>query len=147
MIAKLRQLLNSEPSGDQPSSSDGLQVAAAALLVEVMVADRDVDSQEQRVIEEVLKTRFALSDSEVKELFAEAQSANREATCLYRFTRQINERYGAAERFQLVVELWRTAYADGQLDKYEEGTIRQICELIHVSHSDFIRAKHLAKDQ
>ncbi|MGS2723820.1 tellurite resistance TerB family protein [Porticoccus sp. GXU_MW_L64] len=147
MIAKLRQLLNSDPSSDQPSPSNTLQVAAAALLVEVMVTDQDVDRQEQRVIEKILKTRFSLADSEVNELFAEAHSANREATCLYRFTRQINERYGATERFQLVVELWRIAYADGHLDKYEEGTIRQICELIHVSHSDFIRAKHLAKDQ
>ena len=144
MIEKLRQLLNSEIS-DSPPPSIGVKLAAAALLVEVMVADREVDAQEEQVVEDILKTRFALSSDEVAELFSDAQSANREATCLYRFTRQINERYGAPERFQLVVELWRTAFADGHLDKYEESTIRQICELIHVPHSEFIRAKHHAK--
>ncbi|MCV6605836.1 MAG: TerB family tellurite resistance protein, partial [Porticoccaceae bacterium] len=106
MIEKLRQLLNAHQTTGQPQSSFNLQVAAAALLVEVMIADREVDAEEQKVVEEILKNRFSLSNSEVSELFAEAHSANREATCLYRFTRQINERYGAAERFQLVVELW-----------------------------------------
>ncbi len=41
--------------------------------------------------------------------------------------------------------MWQIAYADGQLDKYEEYMIRRVTELTYVSHSDFIRAKQQAK--
>jgi uncharacterized tellurite resistance protein B-like protein len=41
--------------------------------------------------------------------------------------------------------MWRIAFADEKLNKYEESLIRQVAELIHVSHRDFIRAKHAAR--
>ncbi|MCB1855441.1 MAG: TerB family tellurite resistance protein, partial [Halieaceae bacterium] len=37
--------------------------------------------------------------------------------------------------------MWRVAYADGDLDKYEEYLIRQVAELTYVPHGDYIRAK------
>ena len=42
---------------------------------------------------------------------------------------------------QLVEQLWRIAYADGVIDKYEEAAIRKASELLYVAHADFIRAK------
>jgi len=39
------------------------------------------------------------------------------------------------------------AFADGNIDKYEENLIRRVSDLIYVSHSDFIRAKISARDQ
>ena len=44
----------------------------------------------------------------------------------------------------MVELLWRVAYADGDLDKYEEHLVRRIADLIHVPHSVFIRMKHKA---
>jgi uncharacterized tellurite resistance protein B-like protein len=41
--------------------------------------------------------------------------------------------------------MWRVAYADERLDKYEEHLIRKISDLIYVSHRDFIRTKHSAR--
>ena len=49
------------------------------------------------------------------------------------------------ERVQLVEQLWRIAYADGVIDKYEEAAIRKASELLYVPHSDFIRAKFAAE--
>ena len=144
MIDALRQLLKGEMPQEPPSQT-GIQMAAAVLLIEVMVSDDKIDASEQQTASAILQQQFSLSATDVDTLFAQARQENREATCLYRFTRQINDHYSAAQRFQLVVQLWRIAYADGRLDKYEEGTIRQICELIHVPHSDFIRAKQQAK--
>ena len=43
--------------------------------------------------------------------------------------------------------LWRVAYADGDLDKYEERLIRQVADLTHVSHKDFIRLKLAVRDR
>jgi uncharacterized tellurite resistance protein B-like protein len=41
--------------------------------------------------------------------------------------------------------MWEMAYADGDLDKYEDYIIRKIADLIYVPHTEFIRAKSLVK--
>ncbi len=38
------------------------------------------------------------------------------------------------------------AFADKNLDKYEEYLIRKISDLLHVSHSDFIQQKLKVKE-
>ena len=42
----------------------------------------------------------------------------------------------------MIENLWAVAYADNHLDPYEELMVRKISDLIYVSHSDFINAKH-----
>jgi uncharacterized tellurite resistance protein B-like protein len=42
--------------------------------------------------------------------------------------------------------MWTVAYADGDIDKYEEHLIRQVAELTYVAHEDYIRAKLRARD-
>jgi uncharacterized tellurite resistance protein B-like protein len=41
--------------------------------------------------------------------------------------------------------MWQVAYADGRLDKYEEGLIRQVAELTYVPHAEYIRTKLAAR--
>ena len=53
----------------------------------------------------------------------------------------IFSRFNYEDKLMLLRNLWRIAYADGYLDKYEEHLIRKISDLIHVSHSDFINIK------
>ncbi len=42
--------------------------------------------------------------------------------------------------------MWLVAYADGNLDKYEEHLIRQVAELIYVPHRDYIQCKLAAQN-
>ena len=37
--------------------------------------------------------------------------------------------------------MWKVAYADSNLDKYEEHLIRRVAELTYVPHQDYIRSK------
>ena len=37
--------------------------------------------------------------------------------------------------------LWRVAFADGRIDKYEEHLVRKAADLLYVPHRHFIRAK------
>jgi uncharacterized tellurite resistance protein B-like protein len=64
-----------------------------------------------------------------------------EATSLYEFTRIINDHYSAQQKVQLIGAMWAVAFADGNLDKYEEALIRQVAELTYVPHQDYIRCK------
>ena len=70
-----------------------------------------------------------------------------DSTSLYEFTRDINDNFDAAERVRLIESMWKIAYADGNIDKYEEHIIRKVSNLIYVAHSDFIKAKLSAKEQ
>ena len=45
------------------------------------------------------------------------------------------------DKVQLITSLWKVAYADGDLDKYEEHLIRRVADLLYVPHDAFIRAK------
>ena len=81
----------------------------------------------------------AVNVLEQRQAAAEAQAS--QATSLYEFTRLINDEYDYDEKLRLIENMWRIAFSDDELDKYEEHLIRKVSELIYVSHSDFIRLK------
>ena len=75
-----------------------------------------------------------------------AQTQAKEATSLYEFTRLINDDYDYKQKVELIENMWRIAFSDNNLDKYEDHLIRKISDLIYVSHSDFIKAKLKVRD-
>lgn len=130
---------------DESHTEHQLQLASAALMVELCKADQTVDEEETRTLMGILKDRFNLSKEELNELMLLATSAAREATSLYEFTSLMNEHFDYAEKVQLIKNLWDVAYADGRLDRYEEHMIRKVADLLYVSHVDFIKGKHGAR--
>ena len=130
-----------EPDGEPVHQK---QLAAAALMVEIMVIDRTLNEEEQKIIRQLLENQFSLSHEEIETLVRLAHSEVNDATSLFQFTRLINDHFAVHEKRELVENLWRVAFADNQLDKHEEALIRRISELLYVSHTDFIQAKHRA---
>ena len=124
-----------------------LNLAAAALLIETARADFTQDGTEQLALERLLSSSLQLSQSEVRELVALAESQVDNATSLYEFTRIINDHYSASQKLRLIDAMWGVAYADGNLDKYEEHLIRRVAELTYVPHQDYIRSKLQAQDR
>ncbi len=88
---------------------------------------------------------LGLASDEVAALLKRATTAVDEATSLYEFTRLVNDHYGPAEKRSLVEAMWQVAYADKNLDKYEEHIIRRVAELIYLPHAEFIQTKHAAR--
>jgi uncharacterized tellurite resistance protein B-like protein len=123
------------------------QLAAAALLVEVMVIDGDLDEQELASISQTLCQILSLSSEQVDELISLSRDEVAEATSLYQFTREINTHFSTEQKMNLLTAMWRVAFADGHLDKHEEGIIRRVADLLHILHSDYIRCKLAARDQ
>jgi len=145
VIDRIKQFFATEISNPDGDITHQHQLAAASLMVEVMVIDRHLDSDELSVIKQLLKQQFELVDDEIAQLITLAQKEVDEATSLYQFTRLVNDHFDRSSKNHLMKNLWQVAFADDQLDKHEEAMIRRIAELIHVSHSDFIRSKHEAK--
>lgn len=150
MITRLKTLLDAfvqTPSGQtRQLSSDELQLATAALLIEVATIDQHIDQTELDALSHLLSKRFDLSKADVDELIKTAKTTSSEASSLFQFTQLINQHCDDHEKYKLACELWTIAYADGVLDKHEEHIIRRIADLIYLRHSDFIRSKIEIRD-
>jgi uncharacterized tellurite resistance protein B-like protein len=130
-----------EVGATEADDAAGLNLALAALLVEVLRSDHEVDAAERRQVVESLGLQLGLGEADGRELLQLAEQRVDEAHDLYQFTSQVNLACGAEEKLRLVEQLWRVASADAVIHKYEEHVIRRIADLLHVPHRDFIAAK------
>ena len=146
MIDRIKQFFTTEITNPEGDLTHRRQLAAASLMIEVMVIDRNLNDDESNIIQQLLRQQFQLTESEITQLIELAHQEVDEATSLYQFTRLINDHFDQNNKRELIKNLWQVAFADDHLDKHEEAIIRRIAELIHVSHSDFIRAKHEASN-
>ena len=130
-------------STDETANSllNRVDLTCAALLIEVMNSDHELDEREQQEFIAVLQQSYNIADSDLEELTQLAKDEAHEATSLYEFTRLINDSYDYEQKLVLIENMWRIAFSDEHLDKYEDHLIRKVTELIYVSHSDFIRTK------
>ena len=142
LIDRLKALFADEvASGNDPHS---LELASAVLLFEVVWADHEIDDAEMKTLREALSRTLALSAEEIDELVRETRAQQDHHVGVYEFTRVVNEHCQPEEKYALVENLWRIAFADGVASSIEEHTIRRISELLYVPHRDFIRAKQSA---
>lgn len=141
MISVLRALFEPPDKASPEELRHRQRLAAAALLIETARADFTHDETEQAALERLLSATLALEPAEVHGLVEAAGERVDQATSLYEFTRVINDHYGAQQKLQLIRDMWDVAFADGELDKYEEHLIRQVAELTYVPHADYIRSK------
>lgn len=142
MLNKLLAFFQQE---EQKTEDHKPELAAAALLVEIMNADNDLSEVESDSIKSILFDTLFITAEVAEELLATAKKQVNEATDLFQFTEVINANYSAAEKINLIESLWKVAYSDKQLDKYEEHMIRRIADLLYVSHGDFIKTKNRIK--
>jgi len=143
MLDRLKQLLMDTPD-DRDRDEHDIQLAAAALLVEVARADHAQDASEDAAMAALLARSLKLEADEIDALLERANTAVEGSTSLFEFTRRINDHYSPEEKRRLVLAMWQVAYADQSLDKYEEHIIRRVAELIYLPHAEFIQAKHEA---
>ncbi|CAA6815081.1 MAG: Unknown protein [uncultured Thiotrichaceae bacterium] len=137
-------LVNSFNTNDSDHDSVNIDQATAVLLVEVMAADHEWDDIESNAIKDILITQFSLNSEEAEALLSDSTQSQQKANDLYQFTKVITENFSHDQRYEMLVNLWKVAFADGQVDRYEEHMIRKITDLLHMPHTQYIRAKHQA---
>jgi uncharacterized tellurite resistance protein B-like protein len=149
MINKIKDLItrfNTKEETTEESSSNLLDNACAALLVEIAFADKDFDETEKTSLKQSLIETYAVDESDIEEIIKDAEQTVSESTSLYGYTRVVNDEFEYEDKLSLLKNLWKVAYADGNLDKYEEHLIRKISDLIHISHTDYINIKLEIRD-
>jgi len=147
MIEKIKNLFSKKVLEAEADSTSADQLATAALLIEVMVIDGNLDPDEIQSISATLARMLDLSAQQVDELIELSQAEVREATSLYQFTSEINKHFDHNKKLSLMTAMWQVAFADGHLDKHEENIIRRVADLLHIRHSEYIRCKQLAREK
>ena len=142
-----KKIFQTEESEDLTIDDKTSTKACIALLLETSMADEILDESELMALKNTLQKDFQINKDEIDELIDLAKENVEDSTSLYEFTRDINDNFDADERVKLIESMWKIAYADGNVDKYEEHIIRKVSNLIYVAHSDFIKAKLSAKEQ
>jgi uncharacterized tellurite resistance protein B-like protein len=136
--------LGSEGTATREVEDRALELACAALMFEVARADFSVETTEQDAVTSLLTAQFNLSADEVSTITEAAIEQADAATCLFEFTRTLNELASAEQKRDLLAMMWRVAMADNALSRYEEHVIRKVADLLYVPHGDFIAAKQSA---
>lgn len=124
-----------------------VMIAAVSLMIEVSLADNIMDLTEINQLKKVLLDKFNITELKIDELIESGSKNQESSTSLYEFTRKINDEYDFSNKEKLITSMWEIAYADGNIDKYEEYVIRKVSDLIYVSHEDFIKSKQRAKNE
>jgi uncharacterized tellurite resistance protein B-like protein len=123
-----------------------LQVATAALLLEMMRMDNELKDEERQAITHTLQVQFNLDASQIETLMAFAEQEAREANDYYQFTSLINKHCDLAQKIQIIENLWHVAMIDGHLDAHELHLMRKLADLLYIGHADYVGAKQRARE-
>jgi uncharacterized tellurite resistance protein B-like protein len=145
ILEALKNLFEDKSTLKETAEDEGLGIAAGVLMLEIARADDEIDDLEKEVVIEGVKNILHKTNHEINEIFQKVIAVVEESVSFFEFTSLINDSCSRKEKYDLLVILWKVAYADGQLDKYEEYYIRKIKDLLYLSQSDFIKAKLEAK--
>lgn len=122
-----------------------LRLATAVLMIDVARADYVFEESEFDRVLQLVETHFELTPQQAAELVNEANDKADDLVSAYEFTEILHKHLDEKEKARIVGLLWEIAYADGQLDKYEDSLVLKISDLLGVSRGRVMRLKHDAK--
>jgi uncharacterized tellurite resistance protein B-like protein len=123
-----------------------LRLATAILMVDVARADFVFDEVEFDRVLKLVEAHFDLTPEQAAELVNEAGAEADELVEVHRFTKLLHTHLSEEEKARVVALLWEVAYADGQLDKYEDSLVLKISDLLYVSRGKVMQLKHDAAE-
>ncbi len=142
MLHKIKSFFETRHRDHPVDDQHALRLATASLLMEVSRADQHIAKSERETMLKVVSEVYELTPDESADLMLEAEINSEDSVSLHEFTQVLNSHLSRAERVSIIEMLWQVAYADQEIDKYEDYYVRKIADLLHVSHKDFIRMKH-----
>ena len=139
MIAVTEETLTSQKN--PPEISKKIQIATAALFIEIAKADGEISADERKKIVKNMEEMFDLDDECVENLIKLSEQRVNESISVYEFSSIINENFLREEKYQLIKNLWKIVYADNHLDQYEDRLMKIIGSTLNLDHKDIIDAK------
>jgi len=130
---------------ETPSNEHELKLAAATLMFELVRSDGQVDQVELAQMRKILREEFVLDETELDELFDQAETTALEAISLHSFTREICDNWGNEKRLKLLEYLWILAFADEKIDAHERHLVRKVAGLLYLNEGEIRLSREAAK--
>lgn len=146
MIQSIREFFAVRISSEE-RAEPSLELATAALLIEVSRSDFDVSEEERKAIEDRVRESFGLTEEETREIVALAEEEIARAVSIYEFTRLVDKSFTPEQKRHIVGLLWEVAFSDDRIEGREEHLIRKVATLLHVPHEVFIAEKIAARER
>lgn len=148
MLQQIRKLFDQIGRGEsvEVRTEKDVRMISAALMAEIATADQKVDERERTALVRLLREHYQLDEETASNMVEQALTDRHEATSLYEFTQTVNENFSERDKYLLIKQMWVVAFADGEIDAFEEHLIRRVAELIYLPHGLFTRARAEARD-
>lgn len=148
MLDAIREFFERNIGGgtDQTGGRHSIELATAALLVEVMRSDAALPAAQRSAVLDAMQAKFGLGADEAASIVTLAEQEVRQANDYFQFTSLINQRFTQEQKERVIGLMWQVAYADRNLSAHELHVMRKIAGLLHVTDAAYIAAKMRAKD-
>ncbi|HEX2450231.1 MAG TPA: TerB family tellurite resistance protein [Gemmatimonadales bacterium] len=133
-------------AGEVVSRPTGVQVAAAALLLEVAHADGEFSEAERVHLESALGRHLGLDEATTRELMDLAEVERRQSIDHFQFTRLIAEHYDLGQKMVLAEVMWGVILADGTIGNHEAYLVRKIANLLNLEPGYLAEARRAAAE-
>jgi uncharacterized tellurite resistance protein B-like protein len=150
MLRSIKRILETTQAGTRAVPAQErhhLQLSVAVLLHEARRADYDEGHHESGPAQLALQEIFGLAAAESAALLEEGRTKAQQLTSFYAPLSVIKRDFSLEQRIRLVEHLWRIAFADGQLNLYEDHYVRKIAHLLYVPNTQSMLARNRARDQ
>jgi uncharacterized tellurite resistance protein B-like protein len=134
------------PRDDPQHQRRQIEVATAALLVEVVRVGRGIADAQRNAVLRAVAERFGLTPAEAADLVRLAERESNQAHDYFQFTSLINKSFTQQQKLRVIELMWQVAYADARLSAQEQHVMRKVAELLYVPHADYIAAKLRASE-
>jgi uncharacterized tellurite resistance protein B-like protein len=142
LISQVVESITITTTSSAVDREEAIRLATAVLMIDVARADHVFDDSEFDRVLRLVETHFGLAPEHAAELINLADEKAEDLVSLYEFTQLLHHNLDEKEKSHIVDLLWQVAYADGQLDKYEDSLVLKISDLLHVSRGRVMRLKH-----
>jgi len=150
LLKTLKDLLGGNCAARRSQASEfeqrQLRSAVAVLLADAERADLDINANEIRASHRALIDLLGVTETQAEELMVQARAEAVRLSSYFGPVSVINRAFSIPRRVQLVEHLWRVAYADGDLDPYEDHLIRKLSHLLYVPHIELMLARQRVRD-
>jgi uncharacterized tellurite resistance protein B-like protein len=144
MFKKLFDDIMGRISAEDVAADDrdaAIRMATAVLMVDVALIDSSFDEIEFERMLSLVRNHFGLGTQAAAELINAANAEADELVSVHEFTELLRQHLDDDEKARVVELLWSTAYADGELNKYEDALVLKVSELLNVSRDLVMRLK------
>ncbi len=145
LIDRVSSAIQGVEGAEAIDRSEAIRLATAVLMADVARADYDFDEEEFTTLLDLIQIHFGLSAEDATQLANEASEVAEDLVSVHQFTSLLHKNLSEDEKAEVVALLWRIAYADGRLDKYEDSLVLKISDLLYVSRGRVMQLKHDAE--